>query len=427
MENAKRCLVVLGLIALLMMSTTSYWALRSNGAEIHPELVFERRTVVDDGSHNSNTDLIRWNGAFWMVYVSSPFHMGSSESRLVIERSTDTRDWQMVTSFNLEGKDVRDPKFSIVNGTLFLYTLENEGLVANPYRTLYSNSDDGMRWSEFSTIPGTDGWLFWRPFNGPNDEHFVPAYWHEHGRSALFTSTNGTHWQFVSTIHEEAGVDETACELRSDASMICTVRVEGVPDTIIGRNSGGTVVAVSEQPYHDWHRTTDDVTRLDGPNLFTIGERTFAIGRYQPEQDGLFHQMGGVLSKKRTSIFLLEDAGLTYISDLPSSGDTSYAGVVVENETIFSCYYTSDVEADYPWLIGMIASSSIEFVELDSASLSAAAESPNSSMKGWPRGEYFLFMTNMVFDVAIIRRLCKRRLLASQDNLVGCSVEDKQR
>jgi hypothetical protein len=154
---------------------------------------------------------------------------------------------------------------------------------------------------------------------------------------------------------------------------------------------------------------------LDGPNLFNVGNETFAIGRYQPEQDSLLFQMGGVLSKKRTSLYIVEETGLTYISDLPSAGDTSYAGVVLDNGTVFTCYYTSNTYSDYPWVIGMLASSNIEFVELNATSLLDASKSPLSSEKSWPVGEYVILIVNIVLDVIIVKRFWRIQLLSNEE------------
>ena len=49
----------------------------------------------------------------------------------------------------------------------------------------------------------------------------------------------------------------------------------------------------------------------------------------------------------------MEPERLVHLSDLPSSGDTSYAGVVPRGNELFIEYYTSRVDRDYPWLLGM--------------------------------------------------------------------------
>jgi hypothetical protein len=50
---------------------------------------------------------------------------------------------------------------------------------------------------------------------------------------------------------------------------------------------------------------------------------------------------------------------LTWLSDLPSTGDTSNAGGIIKEGYLHVCYYTNDIKRDYPWLIGMISRSDI--------------------------------------------------------------------
>jgi hypothetical protein len=42
-----------------------------------------------------------------------------------------------------------------------------------------------------------------------------------------------------------------------------------------------------------------------------------------------------------------------HLFDLPSNGDTSYTGVVVRGDDIFISYYTSPIDKDYPWVVGV--------------------------------------------------------------------------
>ena len=77
------------------------------------------------------------------------------------------------------------------------------------------------------------------------------------------------------------------------------------------------------------------------------------MGRYQPEIDSVFYQLGSFFGRKRTSLFLVTEQGLKYLSDLPSSGDTAYAGVVVMNDQAYVSYYSSIISHDLPWLLGV--------------------------------------------------------------------------
>ena len=61
-----------------------YALLRPNRAEIDPALGLTSFPIVADGSHNSNTDMIAWQGGLLLVHAASPWHLGSLNSRLLI-------------------------------------------------------------------------------------------------------------------------------------------------------------------------------------------------------------------------------------------------------------------------------------------------------------------------------------------------------
>jgi hypothetical protein len=128
---------------------------------------------------------------------------------------------------------------------------------------------------------------------------------------------------------------------------------------------------VSSAPYTKWTFTHSYETRLDGPCLFQIGERTYAVGR---RHVGGSKYMGSVWETKRTSLYLVRPDRLVFLSDLPSCGDTSYAGVVIDGEDILISYYTSPPARDYIWLLGMLSKSSIEMARLKIRDLERLAD-----------------------------------------------------
>ena len=161
-----------------------YWWRRPNRASVDRGLDLQTWDAVADGRHNSNTDLIFWNGSFYLVHAASPYHMGSQQCRLIVRRSPDGRAWTHVAELGIPGEDIRDPKFAPIGGKLFLYALPNRGFKAIPYGTVYSHSTDGAQWSSFTTI-AHPGWLFWRPKTRDGITWFVAAYWHAHGKSEV--------------------------------------------------------------------------------------------------------------------------------------------------------------------------------------------------------------------------------------------------
>ncbi len=347
----------------------AYWYVRPNRSLVAESLEMESWAAVSDGAHNSNTDMIYWRDAFYLIHASSPWHFASEKCKLVVWKSSDARDWERVSELWAGGEDIRDPKFAAIGERLFVYALKNDVFTAEPYSTVYSTSEDGQTWTPFADIEAEfDGWLFWRPKTADGETWYVPVYWHEHDESLLLKSTDGEHWTWVSRIYRGERNDETAIEFLPDGRLIATARLE-VSDNILGDNRASTLIAVAKAPFEHWSVAKCQVTRLDGPYLFSYNGRVYAAGRYQPGERGFFSGLGSIFSRKRTSLFLVEEDGLTYLSDLPSAGDTSYTGVVMRDDEVYVSYYTSDVERDYSWILGMVTPSDVRVAKIDLPSL----------------------------------------------------------
>jgi hypothetical protein len=344
--------ILLVCLALAFAGLCWLW-FRPNHAQVDPRLRLEHWDVVADGLHNSNTDMILWQGDFLLVHDARPYHFGSPDARLVVRRSKDGRSFEELARLQVPGKDIRDPKLAVIGGRLHLYALPNSGRMATPEGTWLATSDDALHWTPLEPIE-PDGWLFWRPkSNDGGRTWYVPAYWKDHGRSMLLRSHDGRRWEPVSVIHEGDGNDETDIEFLPDGRLLATMRLEITPDTILGHYDGQTGIAVAAPPYTEWSEKRSRLTRLDGPNLFALDRQVFAVARYQPDPNGFFTRMGGILSRKRTSLYRVEPDRLVWLSDLPSAGDTSYAGVVIRDGHLFVDYYTSRFDRDWPWIFGM--------------------------------------------------------------------------
>jgi hypothetical protein len=76
---------------------------------------------------------------------------------------------------------------------------------------------------------------------------------------------------------------------------------------------------------------------------------------------------------------------LSYLSDLPSAGDTSYAGVVLRDGFAYIDYYTSAIERDYPWLLGMFLPTDIRMARISLDSLVALADERSQKEGDRPR------------------------------------------
>jgi hypothetical protein len=363
------CFFLISLIALM-----TYFAFRPNRSVVSELLEIETWPAVHDGLHNSNTDMIYHDGLFYLIHAAAPYHFASETTKLILLKSKDAKEWEKLAEFYNPGEDIRDPKLAVIDGKLFIYALKNIDFAAEPYGTVVTTSVDGVNWEPFEDIEPI-GWLFWRPkTNDGGKTWYMPAYWNKHGKSILLKSSDGLKWEEVSQIYEGDINDETAIEFLKDGRMLVAARLE-VAGYYFGDNRGNTLIAVSEPPYTKWTEEHSFVTRLDGQFLFTINERVYAVGRLHTGWNMPLTETGSILGKKRTSLFAVDEKGLTYLSDLPSAGDTSYPGVVIKDDYLYICYYTSNIKRDYPWVIGMFAPSDIMMAKISIKSLEALTDS----------------------------------------------------
>ena len=399
------------LLLSMLLGMIIYWFIRPNTSEINYSLSMEYWVAmglkIEGHSHNSNTDMIYWNGSFYLVHQNSPYHLTSKQSKLIIWRSSDAISWELAKIIYLH-EDIRDPKFTVIGSRLYMYALINYGeFIASPETTVYTYTEDGQSWKDFEFIEPY-GWLFWKPKTRDNTTWYVPAYWRGHGASILLNSTDGIHWDLISPIYYGERNDETDIEFFSDGRMISTGRLEGEVEFLFGDNIGSTVICVSKYPYKSWTYAKSQLTRLDGPCLFEYSGKIFAVGRFEPQNDPVFHQRGSFFNRKRTSLFLVTEIGLVHLADLPSAGDTSYAGVVIRGDQAYISYYSSPVNQDWPWILGVISESAIRMARIDLDRLTSLAEMKllqgvNKDMNiELPWQEYGVFSLIIVVQISII-------------------------
>jgi len=108
--------------------------------------------------------------------------------------------------------------------------------------------------------------------------------------------------------------------------------------------------------------------------MFSFNKNVYAVGRAHIYSRSIFPRRGSVLGKKRTAIYSVSPQGLTHLTDLPSCGDTSYAGVVLKDGWVYIAYYTNTIKRDYIWLFGMLESCEVRMAKIDLRLLERAAQ-----------------------------------------------------
>ena len=399
--------IVLAVIVVLPVFTVSiailYWNVRlPPDFTFDPMLDTETWVAVPASNnksiqHNSNTDMIYYQNNFYLIHAQTKWHLQDKHGALVIQRSTDARQWEEVARITVPNTDVRDPKFAIIHGQLFLYFLPNWRFDPGPNTTYWTVSGDGTTWAtpveltsitvkyhydNGTTVDHTSGnWNLWRPKTFDNVSWYVIAGGRKIDKqmTVLLNSSDGINWEEVSEVYSLYGNGEPELEFTPSHGIIATLRCGslGVPGYEFGNPTGNTIIASSEFPYVNWSYSHSFITRLDGSTSFSLDGRIFAVGR---NQIGPAVDTGNHLSKKRTAFYEVTREKLIFLFDLPSQGDTAYTGVVLKDGQIYASYYTNPMDdniGDFPWIIGICfqPKSEIRIARVSQAGLIAYADS----------------------------------------------------
>jgi hypothetical protein len=295
------------------------------------------KKVWADGRHNAFTDLVKWQGRYFLTFRNGTSH-GSMDGRILIISSEDLEDWELGAEISTPGDD-RDPKFLITPERLFLLFPSRTNATPRQGGTLVSFSTDGRNWSRPQQA-FIDNFTFWRPVKGPGRPasdgrpkefgglYYLAAYYYtgpvlEERRVELLQSEDALSWKSVSTIHRN-GSSETALLFFPDGGLWATVR----------RKEKSAALAKSKPPYEDW-KVSDLNVPLQGPAIIQMGDKIYAAGRK-------FLKEAGPLGRAQTALYILENEELKEILILPSGGDTSYPGFLpMGKNRLLMSYYSS--------------------------------------------------------------------------------------
>jgi hypothetical protein len=315
--------------------------------------------------HNENTDLIAWQGAIWLVHRTARSQILGPDSSLHVYRSDDGGAHFTQTALlpAPSDRDLRDPCFYVVGGSLFIKALTrlpvtSERDTAVDTVAVATQSADGVTWSALQPI-GPHGWSFWR-IKERAGVYYTAAYADGDLSIALFSSTDGLAWTRgadVYTVSADTPV-ETEIAFMPSGRMLALVRMDGTDVELLGDHGRlRTKVCWALPPYASFD-CPDEITgqRLDGPLDFFSAGRLFVVARK--------HLPTGM--RKRTSLFevtgTLEGGPIAVREwgELPSAGDTAYAGAApLDGQRFLLSWYSSEVDLDESWINGIIDASDI--------------------------------------------------------------------
>ncbi len=309
--------------------------------------------------HSENTDLITWQGATWLVHRTANSQILGPNSSLRVLKSTDggkTFELQAVLPAVLD-RDIRDPHFYVVNGELRIKALAR--LAVNSTRdsnvdtiALGTSSKDGKTWSDLTAI-GPNTWSFWR-IKERAGVYYSAAYEDGDKSVSLFSSTDGVTWTKGAGVYAIAADTplETELTFMPSGKLLALVRMDGTDEELLGAVGRlRTKICWADPPYATFACPDEFMgQRLDGPLSFFHDGRLFVVARKHLQGTG----------KKRTALYeLLGDfAGgpltIQEWGELPSAGDTSYAGIAdIDPTHALVTWYSGNLDKDESWATAM--------------------------------------------------------------------------
>lgn len=279
--------------------------------------------IWDQADHSAFTDLIRHQGDWFCVFREGKQHAHGDTGRIRILTSQDAKTWESVVLLEEEGVDLRDPKFSTrPDGELMLLAggsvFGDEGFVTRSPRVSFS--PDGRSWSTLQKVLAEEHWL-WRAtwFQGIAYSVSKMGDGKDTRKVILYSSEDGVHWDWITVFKNiPAWPNETTLRFMPDGEMVALLR----------RNKTGWI-GTSRPPYKDWawHETGH---RLGGPNFIRLpnGELWAGSRSYREEE-------------YRTVLARMTRTTYEPVLTLPSGGDTSYPGMVWDQDLLWMSYYSS--------------------------------------------------------------------------------------
>jgi hypothetical protein len=280
------------------------------------------------------------------------------------------------------------------------------------------SSSDGVTWTPLARLAPNE-WSFWR-VKEVGGVFYTAAYHDGDSSVSLFSSVDGVTWTEGAQIFGTTPDTPLETELvpMPNGDLLALVRTDGSNEDLAGDDDNQrTRVCWSSPPYATWSCPETLLgERFDGPVAFFSDERLFVIARRHIESDDLM--------RKRTSLFELQptthgaghapdagpsdagdagtivaidsgtdattamsgdwgaepvDAGadggiwdtrpllaVKWWGDLPSAGDTAYAGVAFTDTThVKVVWYAGDLTQDEAWYLSLLGPTNIWLATID--------------------------------------------------------------
>jgi hypothetical protein len=341
---------------------------------------------LDLGPANNNLDAVDFAGRTFLAVRTARFHWASDDARLHVLSSADRRRWRHEATFDLERRDLREPRFLVLGDRLLFYFFEAADAATGfaPISIRASERRPDGSWTDSRPI-FEPGHVVWRAkvrrgqaWMSVYDGRALYESLGKAGGTRLLRSEDGLHWTSVSG--EESPIDapgtsECAFELDAEGNLVALVRVEArgslvctAPAERLERWDCEPTPYRHDSPVLFWHEGPR------GPELYAIARRSLGGPldrgqRWLPDTaELLWYQLRYWWTRKRTTLYrvLPAERRTVPVVDLPSAGDTAFAAVLEDAPgRYWVANYSSDPDGpDWPWMAGQMGATGVYALEL---------------------------------------------------------------
>lgn len=287
--------------------------------------------IWDKAPHNAFTDLIRFNDQWVCAFREASAHAGGTrDSKMRVIASDDAKSWHSVGELLDPRGDIRDAKLAITpDGQLMLLTATQlfDQSSGQTHQSIAFFTRDLKTWEGPVDVADANFWLWGIEFHKGIGYSIGYGTGKQRGVQ-LYKTADGRKFERVG---EPLKVDapfanENALYFDTDGTAQLLLRCDPRGDD----KTALAFIGSAKPPYTDWTLKRTNL-RVGGPALTrTPDGRLLGAGRLHDP-------------KAHTALFWIDpDAGkLTECLKFPSSGDTSYPGLVWQDDVLYVSYYAS--------------------------------------------------------------------------------------
>lgn len=300
-------------------------------APVKLELI-EINKIWDQAPHNAFTDLIFWNEQVYCAFREGRGHV-STDGRIRVLRSADGQTWESAALVSFQGYDFRDAHLSITPDHRLMMVggaaPRKKDNQSAPTGSFVAFSEDGTMWTDPKIVVEPGRWL-WRVTWHDGKAYGVSYTAGSDGRFlTLLRSADGLKYEpLVKRLFDKGSPNETTLRFAADGTCYALVRRDRYNDAPTTPMLG---VSKGDYTQWQWHDLGSEFNAFGGPDLMQLPcGHWIATGR--------MHQGG---THTALTYLDVQNATMTGLLNLPSGGDTSYAGLLWHNDLLYVSYYSS--------------------------------------------------------------------------------------